>query len=369
MDFVEKALFERGVPDALITNRGVKVQTAAQMEKRRKEIKKLLVSEEYGRLPPPPEHLGVDRSPGERNFCAGKVSHELVKLTPALEGKKFSFPVWAAVPKGADKAPAFIHISFGKTAADMYQPTEEITDRGFAVFSFCYTDIAADNGDFKKFCAKYLSPSRRANDSSGKIMMWAWAAMRVMDYVEALPEIDENNVAVIGHSVLGKAALVTAAFDERFKYAISNNSGCSGAAISRGNTGETLEQITHISPFLFCPQYLKKTDPREKSFDQNLLLSLIPPRHLLVGSAEEDLWADPVSEFLGCASANPAYALYGKRGLVYGSSFPTAKTVLSDGDALYHVRKGARFLSREDWGVYMDFIDRKMKENTNVHGI
>lgn len=366
MDFVKQALFERGVPDALITNRGIRVQTAAQMEKRREEIKRLLVSEEYGRLPPPPEHLGVDRSPGERNFCAGKVSHELVKLTPKLEGKEFSFPVWAAVPKGAEKAPAFIHISSGHEAANMYQPTEEITDRGFAVFSFCYTDIAKDGGDFRELREKHLSTSRRANDSSGKIMIWAWAAMRVMDYVEALPEIDGDNIAVIGHSVLGKAALVTAAFDERFKYAISNNSGCSGAAISHGGTGETLEQITHVSPFLFCPRYLEKADPREKSFDQNFLLSLIPPRHLLVGSAEEDLWADPESEFLGCASTNPVYALYGKRGLVYGSSVPKAKAALAEGDALYHIRKGAHCLSREDWAAYMDFIDRKMKENTDV---
>ena len=49
------------------------------------------------------------------------------------------------------------------------------------------------------------------------------------------------------------------------------------------------------------------------------------------------------------------------KGLVFGDAFPTAKTVLSDGDSCYHIRKGLHYLSREDWAVYMDFIESKIK--------
>ena len=69
----------------------------------------------------------------------------------------------------------------------------------------------------------------------------------------------------------------------------------------------------------------------------------------------------PIIEKNQAAAANEAYAVYGMRGLVYGDTVPEAKTVLSDGDAHYHVRHGAHYLSREDWNDYMDFIDRYVK--------
>lgn len=364
MDFIKKVLAERSVPDALINNSGTRVTTEAQMEKRREEIKKILIEGEYGILPPKPDHLTVNKNPGISNFCAGKVESIFLDFEVTLGESVFSFPVRAAIPKGEGKIPAFVHINFSPETPDKYQPTEEITDRGFAVFSFCYKDVTSDDGNFKDKCAKFLGPQRKKKSSSGKIMMWAWAAMRVMDYIESLPRIDKDNVAVIGHSRLGKTALVTAAYDERFKYAISNDSGCSGAGISRGNVGETIEKITYTFPFWFCPRYAEIPLPEAKNFDQNFLTALIPPRHLLIGSAESDWWADPSSEFLGCASANSVYEIYGMKGLVYGDSFPTAKAVLDGGDSCYHIRKGLHYLSREDWTVYMDFIEKKMKENT-----
>ena len=88
------------------------------------------------------------------------------------------------------------------------------------------------------------------------------------------------------------------------------------------------------------------------------------PRHILIGSAEDDLWADPVSEFLSLAAVNEAYALYGQHGLVHESALPTikdgeARIVLAEGEASYHIRRGAHYLSREDWNVYMDYIDKR----------
>lgn len=362
MDFVARELERRGVPSAMTNSKGRTARTPSEADARRAEIRKLLEDEEYGVLPPRPEHLRVEKSPGIRNFCAGKVESEFLTFTATLGGKELSFPVRAAIPKAAKCAPAFVHINFSPETPDKYQPTEEITDRGFAVFSFCYTDVTSDDGDFDDKCAAHLSPSRHAKNASGKIMMWAWAAMRVMDYIETLPMIDKHNIAVIGHSRLGKTALVTAAFDERFKYAISNDSGCSGASIARGTVGESIERITYTFPFWFCPRYRESTEPSSKSFDQNFLTALIPPRHLIVGSAQEDTWADPRGEFLGCASTNAVYEIYGKRGLIYGDGFPSAKSVLDEGDACYHIRKGCHYLSREDWAVYMDFIEKKIKE-------
>ncbi len=357
---IQKILNERKVPDALTMNSGKKVQTVSDFEERREEIKRILEEEEYGVVPPKPDHLRVEIESQDDVFCAGKAPLQKLKFICTFGDKEDSFPVSAVIPKSDKPLPAFVMINFRPNVPDKYLPSEELVDRGYAVFSFCYTDVSSDDGNFKDKFAKYLSNRRRKNGSS-KIAIWAWAAMRVMDYIQTLDSIDKDNIAVIGHSRLGKTAMVAGGFDERFKYIISNDSGCGGAAITRGKIGETFEWMSDVIPFWFCPRWLDKVKGGiELPYDQNFLSVLSVPRHLMIGSAVEDTWSDPASEFINCASTNPAYALYGKRGLVYGDEIPAPKTILGEGDALYHIRHGLHYFSREDWLVYMDYIDKVM---------
>ena len=361
MTNIEKILEERSIPALMKNSSGKKITTLPEFEKRREEIKKLLAEEVYGYIPAPPEHLTVDVIEDAPNFCAGKAKKKVLKFTVTIDGKDFSFPVISVIPLSAGKHPAFIHINFTQATPSALTPTEEITDGGFAIFSFCYADVTKDNGDFKNGIAPYFGKGKRKMAAPGKIAMWAWAAMRVMDYVQTLDSIDKDNVAVIGHSRLGKTALVTGAYDDRFKYVISNDSGCSGAAITRGKVGETVPTITSVFPFWFCPRYVKNAENFEKGkYDQHFLTALTAPRHLMIGSAKEDLWADPASEFLSAVLASDAYKIYGKTGLVYKDEIPDAKSVLGEGDILYQVRLGTHYLSREDWQEYMTFIKSKM---------
>ena len=96
-------------------------------------------------------------------------------------------------------------------------------------------------------------------------------------------------------------------------------------------------------------------------YDQNALLALSAPRCVIIGSAEEDIWADPTSEFLSLASVNEIYTLYNKKGLIHNDEVPTPRTVLADGDSVYYVRNGTHYLSRHDWNTYMDIIESKIK--------
>ncbi len=359
---IQKMLEQRGIPDALIMSSGKRVNGTADFEKRRDEIKQLLMREEYGIIPEKPKEMQVELVSEDEVFCAGKAPLKKLKFICRSAEKECSFPVYSVIPAGKTNIPAFIHINFRDAVPDRYMHSEEIIDRGYAVFSFCYEDVAHDSSDFKSGCAKFLCPSRRKKDAPGKIAMWAWAAMRVMDYVQTLPEIDKENIAVVGHSRLGKTALVTGAYDERFKYMISNDSGCSGAAISRGKGGESVKLITDTFPYWFCPRYRDNADKFELGcFDQNFLLTLCVPRHIIIGSAEDDLWADPTSEFLNIASMSEAYEIFGKCGLVHNDEIPKAKSFLYEGDCCYHIRKGLHYFSREDWNAYMDYIDRFVK--------
>ena len=357
MTNVEKLLKERNIPDALTMKSGKAVTCVADFEKRRAELKKILENEIYGVMPKKPDHLTVDIVSEDAVFCAGKAPLRKYNAICTFGEREFSIPFYSVIPKSDKPLPAFVHINFRDNVPDKYMPSEEICDRGFAVFSFCYNDVSVDEA------AKYLMPPRRTKNAPGKIAIWAWFAMRIMDYIETLETIDKENVAVVGHSRLGKTALLAGGFDERFKYVISNCSGCSGAALTRGKIGESVPRITTVFPHWFCKNYYNNADSFEDlGVDQNFLLALTPPRHLLVGSAEEDLWADPTSEFLCLAETNRVYELYGMKGLVHNDEIPAPGTVLSDGDASYHHRKGMHYFSREDWLVYMDFIEKNMRK-------
>ena len=359
MNTVEQLLEERGIPSALGN-----AKNARDFDKRKEKIKKLLTEREYGEIPCKPAHMSVieDEDRTLINFACGQAVLKHITFSFEHEGKTFSFPAISVIPKSEKKCPAFVYLGFESGEGGKYMPSEEIVERGFALFAFDYKSVTSDSNDFKDGIAKYLVKSRRKATAPGKIALWAWAAMRVMDYVETLGDvIDLENVAVIGHSRLGKTALLAGGFDARFKYVISNESGCAGAALERGKVGERYERIANVFPYWFCPSFNKDAAAGiELPFDQNFLISLSAPRHVIIGSAEEDIWADPTSEFLALASVNEIYALYKKRGLVHSGEVPAAKSILSEGDSSYYVRRGTHFLSRHDWNTYMDIIESKI---------
>lgn len=324
----------------------------------RNEMLNILFEEEYGYLPEKPTNLSWKVEEDiVRNFCAGKAILNKITINCEMGKKLFSFPFCLALPKAEGKHPFFIHINFRDLVPDIYMPTEELIDHGFAVFSFCYKDVTSDNDDFTDGLASilYENGNRKPNDS-GKIAMWAWAAHRVMDYAQTLESVlDLKNAVVCGHSRLGKTALLTAATDERFAFAYSNNSGCSGAAITRNKQGETVKDIcSRRFPFWFCENYKKYIDNEQNMpFDQHYLVASIAPRKVLIGSASEDLWADPVSEQLCCAAASDAF----EKGFACDKMPAEIGDEFFEGDIGYHLRKGLHYFSREDWQKLIKFVE------------
>jgi len=325
------------------------------------EMIDLLLGEEYGYMPPEPDSLEFSvRENTVPNFCAGNAELDLVTVTASFGERRFSFPVYFTRPTDGERHPFFVHINFRPDVPDRYQPTEELVDNGFALLSFCYADVTRDDGDFTNGLAGVLYPDgRRAPQDAGKIAMWAWAASRVMDYAETRGDLlDLSRATVCGHSRLGKTALLAGALDERFAFVYSNDSGCSGAAISREKQGESVARICDRFPYWFCEEYKKYAD-REASmpFDQHWLIASIAPRPVLVGSAEEDSWADPESEKLACIAASPAYEALGASGFVGETNSPVVGEAWLDGNIGYHLRAGKHYFSRTDWHRLMDFVN------------
>ena len=324
------------------------------------EIVELLLREEYGYLPPKPLSVTVRVTDTVENFSAGKAVHKILSMTCTTENGDFSFPVYYTCPTNAKgSVPCFIQINFKELVPDIYQPTEEIIDAGYAVMSFCYKDVSSDDGDFSNGLAGVVYPDGNQTEAGcGKIGLWAWAAMRVMDYAQTLPELDKNCISVCGHSRLGKTALLTGALDERFFCAFSNNSGNSGAALSRLNTGETINVITDVFPYWFCKGYRKYADNENSlPFDQHYLIAANVPHRVYVASAFKDLWACPPNEYRSCIAASSYYEKNGLKGFIHPEREAEVGDFFGEGDIGYHLRGGTHYFSREDWQNYIKYVN------------
>lgn len=323
--------------------------------KTKEEMLEILLEEEYGHLPPKPEQLTFeDAGKIHKSIAAGKASCNKIIAHCVVGGKPFDFPFAAVLPTDGKKHPFFVHINFSDQIPDRYQPTEELVDNGFAVLTVCYKDVTSDDGDMTNGLAGVLfEDGKRGPNDPGKIAMWAWAAQRLMDYAETVDCLDLSCAIVCGHSRLGKTALLTGAADTRFAFTYSNNSGCSGAALSRGKAGETVGKIVNRFPYWFCENYYKYADREaEMPFDQHYLLASVAPRYLCVGSATGDAWADPFNEYLCCVAAKSAW----NGDFAHPNRLPRADETFLQGSIGYHLRTGTHYFSRPDWHRLMEFV-------------
>jgi hypothetical protein len=271
---------------------------------------------------------------------------------------------WISLPRGWLPENAALGLQ-GHTVTDASRgmhsgrwPVELVLSRGYALVTAYAGDIDPDFDDGFENGLHGLLPraERRADDAPGTIAAWAYGMSRMLDALSLVPSIDGARVAAIGHSRLGKAALWAAARDPRFAMAISNQSGCGGAALSRRRFGERLVHINRRFPHWFCRAF-HGYDEREHELpvDQHQLLALLAPRPVYVGSAAADSWADPRGERLACEAASLVFELFGKRGLPRPSDAPT--TVAGPRHVGYHVRPGGHDITPRDFWHYLDFAD------------
>lgn len=348
--------------------------------KSREEMVEIMQREVYGYLPRVTYSLSASEPTDvELRYSCGEVTHSYITLTVAVGRKSHSFRVDRFLHADHKKRPLIILNNIHPANSSQYFAKEELTEYDVDYLVFCYTDISSDDGDFKTGLAGLLLPNGQDTPyTCGKIGIWAWGAMRVLDYGLTLPGTDENNVAIAGHSRLGKTALYTAMTDTRFKFAFSNAAGCSGDSIARGSTGirlknftrkesdrgENITDIVERFPYWFCKNYHKYADnPIPEDFDQHYLVASIAPAFVAVGSCDLDSWADPQSQQLCCLAASEMWEKSGLKGLVGSDRFLKAGESLTDGRVGYFMIHSKHFLSRHSWKHFIEFIEKHKKES------
>lgn len=349
-------------PEVLRFVDGREVSSKNDWKQRREEILAILRREVYGVSPSAPTSVTGTIVSTDSVCCSGHAVLQRINISFDTDNGEFTFPINLFLPTVDKPVPLFILLNFRADAYDKYYPIEEIIDNGFAVAVIHYNDVTVDKDDMQDGLAgKY----DRNVYSWGKIGMWAFSASRVVDYMLTRPEIDKENVAVIGHSRLGKTALWCGAQDERIKFVISNDSGAGGAAYGHAKVqgNEMISDSIRLVPYWYCEKYREWVNrEKELPFDQHLLLSLVAPRYLLVGSAEKDIWAGPWQEQLSCIGASPAWEILGRKGYIGKTEPASAGDDFSDGSIGYHLRDGIHFLGRPDWLSYINFIKKHIND-------
>lgn len=349
------------IPSILTMKNGDKLTDIRQWPLRRKELLQILSEEEYGEMPPV---LGCTRGEivkTESKCCAGHADLETIRITfPAQKGE-FSFPVTYFAPTDrSQKYPLFVLLNFRSDVYDMYYPAEEIVDNGFALVVIHYKAITSDDDDMTNGLAGMYDRSNSDKDP-GKLTLWAFAMSRAIDYFLTRSEVDAGRIAVIGHSRLGKTALLCGAFDERVRYTFANDSGCGGDAMEhyKHEGAETIEVMNDKFPYWFNSKrgsYAGKE--QTMPFDQHFLMAAIAPRFVSTGSAAQDIWADPYAQQLCCVEASCAWEFLGLKGFEGPKEMMAINTACLDGSIGHHYRDGIHFLSRQDWLQYMEFMKK-----------
>lgn len=362
------------LPEALRLQNGTVVNTAdAWKNSRRGEVLELFRTHVYGRVPKTPFEKSFKVVHEDRKALAGKATLQQVDIQIARGEKRLTIRVNLFFPNARTKpVPAFVlicnrgaeNIDPTREKKSEFWPVEEGIARGYAMAAFLNADVDPDqHDDFKNGIHGLLDEGERTADAWGTIAAWAWGASRALDYLETVPQIDAKQVAVIGHSRGGKTALWVAAEDQRFAMAVSNDSGCGGAALSRRRFmgREQVARIVTAFPHWFCANFKGFADREDDlPIDQHELIALIAPRAIAVGSASEDRWADPRGEFLSVVHATPVYELFGNKALGT-TTMPGIGGFLHGDQAHFHLRPGKHNLILEDWNRYWDFADRVFK--------
>jgi hypothetical protein len=233
--------------------------------------------------------------------------------------------------------PAIVHIDH--RGLFEVATASEIVERGYVLVDYDPTFLDPDEKGM-------IGPAQAAYPGHDwrTLAVWAWGAMRVVDYLLTLDSVDGRRLVVTGHSRSGKAALLAGALDERFALVAPQGSGCGGMASYRhvGRGAEDLRHITHTFPHWFHPRLRRFAGhvPR-LPFDQHFVAALVAPRALLSIDALGDVWASPGATQQTYLAALQVYRYLG-----------------AEGQLGIHFRPGRHELAAADWRTLLVFADR-----------
>lgn len=364
--------------DTLRLPDGSHVTSAEEWNKVRPQILHFFEEEVYGAFPPKPAKLEFKLVEEGEAFDGSAIRRQYVVQCGDTDGS-ISFDVLVYLPKtanGETPIPAFIYPNFCGNHTLTDDPAvreydgypfegkrrtrgqfrdrvsiETLIQRGFAFATYCFGAVYPDfppekdgspDSAWKLFAKGRLPKEKLAHPA------WAWGAVRVRDLLETLPAVNQQKVAIIGHSRMAKTAILAGAHDPRFALVCAN---CGGM--------KSIKALPNLRYPYWFSEKLKRYADSDKSgstpedwmdlaaarpdppFDQASLAACIAPRALAVSAASESSNPRPQIGKALVLGASPVFKLFGQ----------------SIG---WRVKKGHHAITHDDWNWFMDYAQKEL---------
>ena len=389
------------LPDPLTLGDGRKVTTASQWwRERRPQIVEDFDRDVYGRVPANAAAISwdvrqtIDTTIGgvpvvakqiighadNRAYPAIVVDIQLALVTPARASK----PVPLLMMFGNGALPPST-----PPAADRSAPAtsaERLIAAGWGYASISPTSIQADNGaGLTKGIIGLANHGRpRKPDDWGALRAWAWGASRALDYLKTERGVDSARVGVEGVSRYGKAALVAAAFDDRFAVVLVGSSGEGGAKLHRRNFGEAVENLTAAGEYHWMAGNFMKYGAADATFgsrnagdlpvDSHELIALVAPRGAFISYGIPERgdanWLDHQGSYMAAVAAGPVFRLLGAKDLgdtrdYRAATMPPVNTGLLDGNLAWRQHDGGHE-DRSNMAYFIEWANRVMAREGSI---
>ena len=318
------------LPDALTFLNGEKVQTKADFEKRKAEIKDLWCKYYTGYFPKKVPAVLSDTLVSMKEEADGTF-RKRVKLTFDTPRKKsFEIELWLPAKSNGER-PLLLTEPFPKQLAW----AKEAVKRGYVACIFPGLDeyhvknahyyyMLDEYVDYRRVWYDFKSEYPEASWHSS-LAIQAWLASRTLDYLlnpDYGYNIDTKAVGIVGHSRYGKMALYAGAFDQRFTCIIARSAGGPLACPYRYASRQGFMEGPTDFPEVWALPSLKNYLGRENELPVagNDLIATIAPRCVMIHTAYNDGCEPTWGVERAYLNTKKAYEFLGKPGnlrLVY----------------------------------------------------
>lgn len=267
---------------------GRDVKTPADWQKRREEIRSLLVKYFIGSFPGETPRIIESTISRQTSHADGSTRFRIGLTLDTPNRVSFEMALW--LPREEGPFPLLL------TAPRFYQRywAEDALSRGYAVCLFPGLDSHHREKDYPGYDSVWQIIRKEYPKATWtEISTKGWLASRCIDYLlgeQSPARIDPARIAIIGFSRYGKQAMIAGAFDQRISCVVARSPGSPASCPYRLTSRNTYAEAPSDFPSQWFLPSLRDFMGRENDLpiDAHGWYALIAPRHCLIHTAHND---------------------------------------------------------------------------------